>query len=313
MAQHDYIIANQSGAAFRSDLNNGLAAIVSQNSGAAQPSTTYAYQWWADTTTGLLKIRNAANSAWITVGTLADANLGLATLASPTFTGNVTINAQGEGTSSPAELLNVNGNIALDTAVLNTPKFLQFRANSNGSGTPSYGGITWYNFQWDATKRAEISSGPDGSVAAGYLAFSTGSVGITEHMRISAAGSVGIGTTSPGELLELSATTDPKIQFTDVGNVISKIGISTSTALTFEHNGSERARIDSSGRLLVGTSSNSGGALLQVNGNRIRIATANTPASAGATGTTGEIAWDANYIYVCTATNTWKRTAIATW
>jgi hypothetical protein len=87
MAQHDYIIANQSGAAFRSDLNNGLAAIVSQNSGAAQPSTTYAYQWWADTTTGLLKIRNAANSAWITIGTLASANLGLATVASPTFTG----------------------------------------------------------------------------------------------------------------------------------------------------------------------------------------------------------------------------------
>jgi hypothetical protein len=76
---------------------------------------------------------------------------------------------------------------------------------------------------------------------------------------------------------------------------------------------SEKMRIDSSGRLLVGTSSDSGGALLQVNDNRIRIATANTPASAGATGTTGEIAWDANYIYVCTATNTWKRTAIATW
>ena len=80
MAQHDYIIANQSGAAFRADLNNGLAAIVSQNSGAAQPSTTYAYQWWADTTTGLLKIRNAANNAWITVGTLASTNLGLLAL-----------------------------------------------------------------------------------------------------------------------------------------------------------------------------------------------------------------------------------------
>ena len=89
MAQHDYIIANQSGAAFRSDLNNGLAAIVSNNSGAAQPSTAYAYQWWADTTTGLLKIRNAANSAWITVGTLADANLGLLSLAGGTLTGAV--------------------------------------------------------------------------------------------------------------------------------------------------------------------------------------------------------------------------------
>ena len=38
-----------------------------------------------------------------------------------------------------------------------------------------------------------------------------------------------------------------------------------------------------------------------------------TPASASATGTAGEIAWDANYLYVCTATNTWKRAALSTW
>jgi len=41
--------------------------------------------------------------------------------------------------------------------------------------------------------------------------------------------------------------------------------------------------------------------------------TTKTPASAGATGTTGTIAWDADYIYICTAANTWKRTAISTW
>lgn len=38
-----------------------------------------------------------------------------------------------------------------------------------------------------------------------------------------------------------------------------------------------------------------------------------TPASATATGTFGEIRYDANYMYLCTATNTWKRSAIATW
>lgn len=37
------------------------------------------------------------------------------------------------------------------------------------------------------------------------------------------------------------------------------------------------------------------------------------PASATATGTTGEIRFTADYIYVCVATNTWKRTAISTW
>lgn len=90
MAQHDYSLANQSGLAFRQDLNDALAAIVSLNSGAAAPSVTYAYQPWADTTTGLLKLRNAANSAWITIGTLGSANLGLAPAASPTFTGTAT-------------------------------------------------------------------------------------------------------------------------------------------------------------------------------------------------------------------------------
>ncbi len=38
-----------------------------------------------------------------------------------------------------------------------------------------------------------------------------------------------------------------------------------------------------------------------------------TPASASATGTAGTITWDSSYIYVCTATDTWKRVAIATW
>ena len=33
--------------------------------------------------------------------------------------------------------------------------------------------------------------------------------------------------------------------------------------------------------------------------------------TAGAAGTTGDIRWDANYIYVCTATNTWKRVALS--
>jgi hypothetical protein len=57
---------------------------------------------------------------------------------------------------------------------------------------------------------------------------------------------------------------------------------------------------------------------LQVTGSvkadQYRLSALNTaPASATATGTLGEIRWDANFMYVCTATNTWKRSAIATW
>ncbi len=37
------------------------------------------------------------------------------------------------------------------------------------------------------------------------------------------------------------------------------------------------------------------------------------PANATANGVPGQTAFDSNYIYICTAANTWKRAAIATW
>jgi hypothetical protein len=52
---------------------------------------------------------------------------------------------------------------------------------------------------------------------------------------------------------------------------------------------------------------------LSIGGDVINVATQKTPASAGAAGTKGDICHDASYVYVCTATNTWKRAAIATW
>ncbi len=71
MAEHDYVVANDTGANVRSDINNVLSAIVSNNSKATAPSTTFAYQWWADTGNDILKQRNAANNAWISVLTLS--------------------------------------------------------------------------------------------------------------------------------------------------------------------------------------------------------------------------------------------------
>ena len=65
MSTHDYNLANQSGASFRSDLNNALAAVLSNNSNASSPSTTVAYMIWVDTNANKLKIRNSANDAWV--------------------------------------------------------------------------------------------------------------------------------------------------------------------------------------------------------------------------------------------------------
>jgi hypothetical protein len=56
-------------------------------------------------------------------------------------------------------------------------------------------------------------------------------------------------------------------------------------------------------------------AFTKVNANFTELYTAlgtvpNGTKTATATGTAGQITWDANYIYICTATNTWKRAAL---
>lgn len=154
MATHDYVIANGTGSAVRSDLNNALAAIVSQNSSSTEPSTTYAYQLWADTNTNTLKIRNSANNAWIAVsstGGIGSANLGLAPLASPSFTGDVSF----------AGNINMSGTGAIDVAAGTT---------AQRPGTPSAGMIryntTTGSFEGYSTAWGEIGGG-GGAVGGG--------------------------------------------------------------------------------------------------------------------------------------------------
>ena len=90
MAEHDFIIDNGTGSAVRTDLNNLFQAIASNNSKSGALTTNYAYQWHVDTSDGNLKIRNAANNGYVTVGPVATTNFGLAPLAGATFTGKVT-------------------------------------------------------------------------------------------------------------------------------------------------------------------------------------------------------------------------------
>jgi hypothetical protein len=63
----------------------------------------------------------------------------------------------------------------------------------------------------------------------------------------------------------------------------------------------------------IGTSTPGAGTFsaLVTTGDNVRIDTSQTPASSSASGTAGEIAWDSNYIYVCVATNSWKRVALS--
>tara|TARA_Y100001937_G_scaffold112101_1_gene159386 strand:+ start:2228 stop:4090 length:1863 start_codon:yes stop_codon:yes gene_type:complete len=207
---HDYIISNGTGAAVRSDLNNALAAIVSNNSSATEPATKYAYQWWADTNTGILKIRNSSNNGWV-------------------------------------ELLQLDGTLTLEDGSASQPA-LAFRDDlSTGifSGSQNEFNIT------------------------------TASV---ERFVITASGHMGLGSTDPEvfgggfKTLEVAGSTTDNggvfksctsnnagsgsggkelIIFTD-GNG-GNISVSTAHPLIFKTSNAEQARIDASGRLLVGT------------------------------------------------------------
>ena len=89
MAQHDYNIANQSFPATRTDLNNVLSAIASNNSGTSQPTTMFGNQWWVDTTNNKLMLRNEDNDAWIEVAVLDQTNDIVSSITSETLVANI--------------------------------------------------------------------------------------------------------------------------------------------------------------------------------------------------------------------------------
>jgi len=100
-----------------------------------------------------------------------------------------------------------------------------------------------------------------------------------------------------GYNLDLPAATTSN--FMSVGNLLFSEGINGTGATA------------STGNLGVGIATPT--ARLDVNGDTLRLRTARTPASATAAGNPGDICWDATHIYICIATNTWRRAAHATW
>jgi hypothetical protein len=290
MAQADYIVANGTGAAVRSDLNGQLAAIVSNNSGATEPATMYAYQWWADTTAGLLKLRNSANSAWITMrqldGEFSTVPVENGTAAAPSIyfkdsgtdsgffspgTDAVAISTAGTnrlhitsgglvgiGTSSPEGKLTVAGTAA---------------------EPPSSGTTANSLLQLKSDVSTELNIGLQtvtGNYGA-YIQASDNNLAVPYGLHLQPrGGNVGIGTTTPDKNLVVNQSNpgaDVGIRIknnttTDAGTTAS-LRFTTSTgdfdtaalvadrvtnSLRYEYGGSEKVRLTSDGKLLVGTS-----------------------------------------------------------
>ena len=183
MAQHDYDIGNQNGQNFRTDVNNVLDAIQTTNSGSSEPATKVAYMLWADTTNNLLKVRNGANNAWISLGSINTTNLGLAGLASPTFTGTVT-----------APELDLTGNTSLKlpvgtTAQRPTGATGDIRFNSTLSKVETYSVSVWESVC--GVPAGSVTCFAHSSVPSGWLECNGANVSRSTYATLFAA----IGTT----------------------------------------------------------------------------------------------------------------------
>ena len=249
MATHDYVIANGTGAAVRSDLNNALAAIVSNNSSSSEPGTTYAYQWWADTNANVLKIRNSANDGWITLRELDGTMLiedGSASTPGLAFADDVNT-----GIFSPAadQIGFATGGaerleIGSSEVVFNDPSNdVDFRVESNGN--------THMLFVDAGNDRVGIGTG---SPSHNLDILSTSS-GATVSARVGSTATSGAN--NANLIINNGGTGNATLRFDyESSSNRASIGVPSSTeALFFTTSGDERARIDQNGKLIVGHSS----------------------------------------------------------
>ena len=233
------VIDDAAGAAFLADLNLALPALASLQSGASAPSTAYAYQLWADTTAGLLKQRNAANSGWIVRGALAEsfvlsrssntilagADLGKAIIATAAFTQTLTAAATlGDGwfcdynAQGYSIVLDPNGSEQIDGATTKTV---------TGSGRIYCNGSAFFTIGFPASS-LDINSltedtAPD--FTADFVPTHDASAAANKKVKLSNLPSVKMGTV-------VATTSGTTVNLTDVPSGVKAVDITFNVVST---------------------------------------------------------------------------------
>ena len=202
---------------------------------------------------------------------------------------------------------------------------------------PTGTGDTAFNYvtAWDSTENGTGTTGRlwwfgNGTVSESNFTINTDVAGSdivlspsgTERMRISSSAmlvteNIGVNTTDVSRTygtdsaIIIEGSGHPGLVIRDTGQAQEYAIIAESNDFAIMYGTGRLVTCQNDGNVGIGTAAPT--EMLDINSDSLRLRTAQTPASAGATGTQGQIAWDASYIYVCTATNTWKRVAIATW
>ena len=150
------------------------------------------------------------------------------------------------------------------------------------------------------------SSGLSGSGTAGKVSRFTASDTIADSLIGDDGTTVSLGTdVTIGDSIKFSEDSTSKFGFF-AGQ--DNFFIYNEGSLQFECN-STTTTLYHSGVYKFYTATNG----VKLNG-QITLPALNTaPSSATDTGTLGEIRWAADYVYLCTATDTWVRAALATW
>ena len=219
----------------------------------------------------------AVNALSITASSLTSGRVTYATTSGLlTDSANLTFNGTqlGVGTASPGATLNVYSGAGLGSIIDSSSASGSYTAY-RVQGT----NIAWFGAASQVISGASASDFGMTSIGSGAFIFGTGSG--SERMRISSAGVVGIGTSSPDASyrLNLSGTNTifPAVYF---NNTTSSKDYSlrvsgTDFILRDNTSGNDRLQVDTSGNLLVGTSS-----LLQTS-NRVSIQKSNTSGGEG--------------------------------